>query len=99
MFNFIIFVLVLVFLIVSIIARISAKENQINNQSVNLISSNLVALQRIQLELGLHEMPQWNGYRNELRLYRLRMKRSDAKFALNKHHVADIRIENISGVF
>jgi len=80
-FELLIFVFVLfISLMVVLIVR-EKKDNAERNKIVKLISSDLITLQRIQLELGIPEIPQWNGYRNELCLYRLSMKKSDAEYA------------------
>jgi hypothetical protein len=69
------------------------KEETEKNKIVKLVSPDLVTLQRIQLELGTYEIPQWNGYRNELCLYRLSVKKSDAEYALSRYRILNIRIE------
>jgi hypothetical protein len=93
MFEFLIFVLILFFVFLAILIYREKKDETEKNRIVKLVSPDLVTLQRIQLELGTHEIPQWNGLRNELRLYRLSVKKSDADYALSRYRILNIGIE------
>jgi len=63
------------------------------NEWVTVASPNIVEIQSLQLESGSAEQLSWNGYRNELCLYRLRVRRGDAEAFMSRKRFASIRIE------
>jgi hypothetical protein len=63
------------------------------NEWVTVVSPNISEIQSLQLESGTNEQLSWNGYRNELCLYRLRVRRGDAEAFMSRKRFASIRIE------
>lgn len=70
------------------------KQDRIDNEIVTVISPNLTEIQCLQLETGTPEPPSWNGYRNELCLYRLRIRRCEAEFYIARKRFGTLRIEH-----
>ncbi len=63
------------------------------DEMVTVSSPHVQDIQSLQMELGLVEPISWNGYRNELCLYRIRMRREDAERVISRRRFNGLRIE------
>ena len=69
------------------------QQDAIDNEWVTVVSPNLIELQCFQMEMGIPDIPVWNGYRNDLRLYRIRARRLDAEIYMSRKRFRTMRIE------
>jgi hypothetical protein len=70
------------------------QQDAIDNEWVTVVSPNLIELQCFQMETGTADLPSWNGYRNELCLYRMRARRRDAEIYMSRKRFSTMRIEH-----
>lgn len=69
------------------------KRKRRDNEIVVVSSPHSNDMQRLQLEFQTLEPFTWNGYRNDLCLYRTRMRRAEAERAIMRFRISGLRIE------
>lgn len=94
MLNFMLFLAICGLSVTAFLVWSDRKKTKRDNEIVVVSSSQSNDMQRLQLEFQILEPFNWNGYRNDLCLYRARMRRAEAERALQRIRMSNLRIEN-----